>query len=125
VRRLPRWVPPVLWAALLYALSSQPRLPPGPDVPNFDKVAHYGAYLVFGVLLARAPVSVVFAAAIGILYGASDEVHQMFVPGRSPSVLDWAADALGVLSGVFIHTRFRSRRAPKPSPSREADLIRT
>jgi MYXO-CTERM domain-containing protein len=28
-------------------------------------------------------------------YGASDEVHQSFVPGRDSDVLDWRADTIG------------------------------
>ncbi|HEU0052614.1 MAG TPA: hypothetical protein VFQ39_05530, partial [Longimicrobium sp.] len=62
--RLARWAPPVGWAALLYALSAQPRLP-SPNVANADKAEHFAAYLVLGFLLARAPVSLAFAAAIG------------------------------------------------------------
>jgi VanZ family protein len=35
------------------------------------------------------------AALISALYGASDEIHQYFVPERSSEFLDWAADAIG------------------------------
>ena len=37
--------------------------------------------------------------AVGILYGMSDEWHQMYVPGRSPDHMDLLADALGVAFG--------------------------
>ena len=35
----------------------------------------------------------------GALYGATDEWHQSFVPGRDASVLDWLADLCGVTLG--------------------------
>jgi VanZ family protein len=46
--------------------------------------------------------------ALGVAYGASDEVHQAFVPGRSADPADWAADALGVLAGTFAYARLRA-----------------
>ena len=34
------------------------------------------------------------------LYGVTDEVHQMFVPGRSTDAYDVAADAAGAVVGL-------------------------
>ena len=39
---------------------------------------------------------------IGILYGASDELHQSFVPARSAEWHDVFVDAIGVALGVMI-----------------------
>jgi VanZ family protein len=116
VRRLPDWLPAAGWAGLIFYLSSRSRLP-GPDVDGFDKVAHFGAYAVLGWLLVRAadrsllPLAV--GALLGVLYGASDEIHQMYVPGRSPDVRDWFADAAGVAAATFVYTRLRARRAAR------------
>lgn len=36
-------------------------------------------------------------------YGASDEIHQMFVPGRSPEIFDFLADTTGgILAALFV-----------------------
>lgn len=127
MRRLLPWVPAAAWAATIYWLSSRPTLP-APQVAHFDKAAHFGAYAVLGGLLAfavhrsRLPVGV--AIALGVLYGASDEVHQMFVPGRSPDVLDWAADAAGVVAACLLYNRWRSRRAAAPAAGGEASFSR-
>jgi VanZ family protein len=128
MRRVLAWLPAAAWAAAIYGLSAQPRVP-APDIANFDKVAHFGAYALLGWLLAfatdRSRLPVLAAAAIGVLYGASDEIHQMFVPGRSPDVLDWAADAAGVITACFLYTRWRSRRAAALSAAGgEASLSR-
>jgi VanZ family protein len=36
----------------------------------------------------------------GALYAASDELHQLFVPGRHASVRDWYIDMAGVILGI-------------------------
>ncbi|HEX6747815.1 MAG TPA: VanZ family protein [Longimicrobium sp.] len=110
-----RWLPVLAWAAAIFWLSSQSTLPHLPRFVAWDKLQHALGYSVGGFLLARA-VGVrgrgtVIAAALGMLYGASDEVHQAFVPGRSTDVLDWTADAVGVLAGVFIYRFIHPRRA--------------
>jgi len=35
-----------------------------------------------------------------VLYGVSDEIHQIYVPGRTPDSLDVVADAVGAALGV-------------------------
>ena len=40
---------------------------------------------------------------IGILYAITDEIHQLFVPGRSGRILDIGIDSLGVITGIFIY----------------------
>jgi VanZ family protein len=38
-----------------------------------------------------------------LLYGATDEIHQYFVPSRSCDIFDWFADATGaLLATLFI-----------------------
>lgn len=122
MRRLLAWLPAVAWAAVIFALSSRPRLLAGPEVPGLDKAAHFGAYAILGWLLARAAdrsaLPLVVGVLLGLLYGASDEVHQMYVPGRSPDVLDWFADAAGVAAATFVYTRLRARRAARMAAGR-------
>lgn len=92
----------------------------GVEIP--DKVAHFGAYAALGALLwwaaagLAARTAAAVAVALGGLYGAADEVHQRFVPGRSADIRDWAADLAGVAAAVAIAwalSRRRSRRPPE------------
>jgi VanZ family protein len=100
--------------ALIFVVSAQPRVPL-PDFSSSDKVLHFAAYSVLGVALALggAPAGVARGAlvAAGSLYGATDEIHQHFVPGRSMEALDWVADTLGVMAGVLLTYGFFQRRA--------------
>ena len=36
------------------------------------------------------------------LYAATDEIHQLFVPGRSGEIRDVCLDSLGVITGIII-----------------------
>lgn len=119
-RFLRDWGPAVLWAAGLFALSSRPALPV--DLASGrDKIVHFAAYAVLGALLARGQIArhlpAMVAVLLGVVYAASDEIHQAFVPNRSADIFDWVADALGVIAGVLLVThlaRVRSRRAAAP-----------
>ena len=94
--------------AMLFASSSRstvPGLPPGFSYYH----AHFIAYAGLAVVTLRATSrrfrdvswrAVMFAVLICWLYGASDEYHQRFVPGRTSDVLDWVADALGSVLGA-------------------------
>lgn len=42
-----------------------------------------------------------------VLYSATDEFHQSFVPGRNPSIIDVLVfDNIGAMIALLIHTRF-------------------
>lgn len=117
------WAPALLWAAVLFAFSSRSTLP-GDLGGGLDKVVHFGAYAVLGVLLAYGAVqsrlTMRWPVLIGLAYAASDEIHQAFVPGRSPDVADWTADALGVAAGCFVLYRHLPRRLLAAPPARDA-----
>lgn len=110
--------------ALIFGLSSVP----GPAFPEsvdflgrFATLAHFILYAVLGLLLASAfgrpdGRTLALAVAIASLYGVSDEMHQVFVPGRSPDPLDWLADTLGALTAVALLARISRRRTASPAP---------
>lgn len=105
--RLSLWIPVVLWAGLIFALSSIPSLDSG--LGTWDtflrKLAHLGEYAILGAVayraLRREPIAIGLASA----YAATDEAHQAFVSGRHGSVLDWLIDTIGVVGGVLLLAR--------------------
>lgn len=108
------WGPAALWAAVLFLLSEWSgvggRLPAGAD-----KWVHGGLFLILGLSLAwgkgrtRSGVSGLLVLLMGVAYGAVDEWHQSFVPGRDSSVGDWVADSAGVVLGWVLFSRFSPR----------------
>lgn len=84
-----------------------------PSVEIGDKVNHFLAFFVLGFFLnltlkyqTKYPslkknillITIIIAAGYGLL----DELHQLFVPGRSAEVLDWVADFVGAISGSLL-----------------------
>jgi VanZ family protein len=106
------WAPVVLWAGVIFGLSSIPSLSSG--LGTWDEVlrkgAHLTEYAILGALLLRALGSVVPAFGLGILYAASDELHQNFVRGRHPSPFDVAFDACGLALGLLVALSVQSQR---------------
>jgi VanZ family protein len=107
------FLPLVAYAAIIFLLSSMSHPPiPAVDLPHFDKVLHTIEYAGLGVLLCRALSmggrwlspggAFIGALLLGALYGASDELHQMFVPFRTGDPFDFLADCFGTALGAGI-----------------------
>ena len=98
----------LLWAGVIFALSSIPDL--GTGLGTWDlvlrKVAHSVEFAVLGGLVLRALSHELPALALGIAYAATDELHQHFVTGRTGAPLDVLIDAVGVTLGVTAWRRF-------------------
>lgn len=75
----------------------------------FRKSAHFFAYLVLGLLLVKTLLkngvafwrAMLWAFALSVLYAASDEFHQLFIPGRSGEVRDVLIDSAGAATGLL------------------------
>ena len=108
-RALTHWLPVVVWAAVIFTLSSIPSLSTG--LGTWDlilrKCAHATEYAILAVLLVRALEREAPALALGVLYACSDELHQAFVRGRHASPIDVAIDTLGLLVGLAVWRRIR------------------
>lgn len=104
-RLLTAWLPVVAWAAVIFALSSIPSLSSG--LGTWDlllrKGAHLTEYAILAVLLRRAIGRAAPAFGLGVLYAASDELHQRFVHGRHASPVDVGIDALGLGLGLLAY----------------------
>ena len=61
---------------------------------------------------------------VGLFYGAGDEFHQTFVPGRNASVADLIADGVGSYIGAVIAlvVARRLRTMPKLYPERDIKI---
>lgn len=140
------WSLVILWMGLIFFFSHQPAaesselssgitevivdvvnvIAPDNDiifnqgVINFSirKAAHFGVYLVLGLLVSNGlicssiprPKVIILALLICALYAISDEFHQLFVPGRSGQVSDVLLDSTGGLVGVLLMNSIRRNK---------------
>ena len=85
------------------------------------KCAHFLAYLVLGVVTLfvmrriglMGQQGVGFALLICISYSITDELHQAFVPGRTPKLTDVFIDSSGALLGIGLFRLFIEDRKKK------------
>lgn len=79
------------------------------------KGAHFSVYLILGGLVSNAffmsgvsfKKQIGYAFIFSVLYAASDEFHQSFVPGRGPSIVDVGIDSAGAAAGIFFYQGIR------------------
>jgi VanZ family protein len=91
------------------------------------KSAHFIAYAVLGLLSVHAlretgvKKSPFWAFLISFIYAITDEVHQLFIPGRSGEVSDVMIDTAGALIGIGIYHAllFLVRRKKEKGQSRK------
>lgn len=72
------------------------------------KIAHLTIYLVLGVLVylyikeLKIDNKFIVSLLICVIYALSDEIHQLFIIGRSGNIIDVLIDSLGSIIGIFI-----------------------
>lgn len=84
-------------------------------ISNFQyivrKTAHFSIYFALGICVLmsiitycnlRLYVRIVLSGIICIIYAASDELHQLYVAGRSCELFDVFIDAIGSILGILI-----------------------
>jgi VanZ family protein len=105
------WGPVLVMMAGIFVASSIPNLGPLPGQLS-DKTAHFMAYAALGLLSIRATAQARWSGVTGpalatawlvcAVYAASDELHQLMIPGRTAAFDDWVADALGSASALLV-----------------------
>jgi VanZ family protein len=123
LERRPRliWALIFLYAAIIFCLSSisNPPQPIGPKDPLWElltSLEHVAEYTILGGLLyvgfsslggKTKERSFALAVLAASLYGATDEIHQYFVPNRYCDIKDFLADSAGGFIGSFAGKQIR------------------
>jgi VanZ family protein len=119
VKKKKSFLPALLWAMVIFAISSIPYLStPSIGFTVTDKAAHFAEYFILGALLAyglaaqelrRGSVFLISAILSGSC-GIIDELHQVFIPGRYVEGLDLLANISGSVAASGIYALiFRKR----------------
>jgi VanZ family protein len=107
------WLPVLIYAILIFYLSSIP----GEDIPVVfryqDVLLHIIEYAIFALLFSRALKAYqprlsfdkrfVAVFIFSFFYAVSDEIHQSFVPQRNCSLLDLMYDSIGIVAASILY----------------------
>jgi len=113
VRFIKYWLPVLAGMVFIFVSSSLP----GKDIPSLfpfqDVLFHLAIYALLAYFFARALKNtysgltlskiIYFTVVFGLAYGLTDELHQLFVPGRCASGLDLLTDGLGSFLGSLVY----------------------
>ena len=97
-----QWAYAVVLAVTVVWASGHGHVASPSGIANFDKIAHFSIFGLMATLVLR-PFRVRhvwWAIIIVSLFGATDELHQSFTPGRSMEFADWIADTTGAAVAV-------------------------
>lgn len=116
------WLPPIVWMSFIFLLSSRQRIGVSEVyIYNFIifKSLHMIEYAALFFMLFRAinatctnisqKKALMIAVLLAILYGVSDEAHQIFVPTREGNIRDVGIDSIGILL-CFQYTKHNLNR---------------
>ena len=114
------WLPLLVWMGVIFAgssIGSLPRVGGKATDGVAHRVAHMLEFAVLGALVLRATSSgqritkreLIITVIVVALYGASDEFHQRFTPGRSSEGLSVLFDVAGGLAGAWVYRGWRQR----------------
>jgi len=92
------------------------------DIPRslqpirLDFVYHIVVYFILATSIcfaikARTVGANLIVILVALTYGISDELHQIFVPGRSPAIIDVMSDLVGTILGVSAWGVYNRRRS--------------
>ena len=104
----------IIWIIVILTLSSIPdlRIIPPWHFTWKDKISHFIEYGIFALLfllmvkqenrITNHRKSFLAVLTFGLLLAIVDELHQLFIPGRSTDALDIVADSFGIVMVSFI-----------------------
>jgi VanZ family protein len=106
------YIPLGVYWLILFTATSLP-LNQLPSIGLSDKINHFAAFFILSVLLYLTlkfqrknrflfEKAFMLTLIICLIYGAIDEIHQMWIPGRYTELLDWVADGLGSIAGLLV-----------------------
>ena len=111
--KLLRFGPVILWMCLMFYFSSRSDLPSGAtqEVDFLSKkLAHIAEYFLLNLLWFRAlnKKSPAQATLFSLVYAFSDEIHQLFIPGRTGKLRDGGIDFIGISAASLLILKFSS-----------------
>ncbi len=112
------WLTAIIGAVLIFYISSRTFQPTEggfsltPIVYHFYAFFLLSAFILISILKGKIKKKkIIIGIAIAIFYGISDEIHQLFVPGRSFSLFDIMINSTGIIFAAILYIqRFKFKK---------------
>jgi VanZ family protein len=112
-----KWLLVFFYCLFIFILSSSASPMALPRIDHADKIAHFAAFVILGILFFRAcrspghvfkPIRAVALTLVSsTIFGILIEIHQYYLPYRKAEALDVAADVAGCIFGIFLFLMIR------------------
>ncbi|MCK4544690.1 VanZ family protein [candidate division WOR-3 bacterium] len=112
-------LPAYIWLTIIFIVSSIPRLHiASREIRNLDTIAHFLEYFIFGLLFKiglyktdkNRKYNIITVIIVSLFFASLDEIHQIIVPGRTPSIFDFFADFIGAGIASQIYELYLRRK---------------
>lgn len=127
------WILSIIWCGIIFFINASPTATSVStaslisDNSNFStetvsslnyvirKIAHMTLFGVLAILLVcstwKIRHSYLIAWILTTIYGALDEIHQIFTPNRTPSIIDVGIDSLGAFLALVLLWRVQQKNS--------------
>lgn len=106
MKKIIRFIPAIIWMGIIFYFSSRQTTGIGGDSywTRFLilKSFHLIEYAVLFILINFALNSIFISIIVSYLYGVTDEIHQLFTPGRTSKFTDTLFDLSGIIIGFLV-----------------------
>ena len=105
MKKILRFIPAIIWMGVIFYFSSRQTTGVGGDSywTRFLilKSFHLIEYAILFLLILFALNSNLISIIVSYLYGVTDEIHQLFTPGRTSKFTDTLFDLSGIIIGFL------------------------
>jgi VanZ family protein len=105
------WMLTIIIAVIIFYVSSLSFKPGYPGGSAWKSIAYHfyaflflQAFLLISITKGKNKNLIFLAIILAVLYGISDEIHQLFVPGRYCAISDMLTDSAGIFFATLIYS---------------------
>lgn len=105
MKELKRWLPAIIMMLIIFGFSSIKGATiesAGLSKPAYNINGHFILYLMLGFAMFKGAKDYLMSFELALWYATLDEIHQLFIPGRSWQILDLKVDAISIILALLL-----------------------
>lgn len=106
MHKVKNWIPSIFIMLIIFLISNTPGEVINSSGLGYEPLHINGHFFLFFLLCIsyyKGSKDILLSVLLTILYGISDEIHQMYIPGRSSNMFDIYTDSFGaIIAGIIL-----------------------